>query len=332
MTWRISENAVGNRGCRASILFAAAVLASCWTACAGQLQLIARAAAHPIAIDGETSEQDYIEALWSRRFEVLEPEDPNVNGLYLAADKKFTDAAARVGAFADADSLYFCFLCPFPKDAPPTASDSVECHLCPAGTIVWRVTVDLSGKVSCARYDGGDPLGAKACDGKGVQARVRQEKGSFVAEIKIPFASIGRDARPKGRWRCNFIRRGASCGGTSSWAPTNRELASLELFGDMTFEASPDTEADLAPLPENKDKSVFLWEDGPWHENVPEVRAPLGRKELAEVNMAGFRGLAEIPAVGDIYHVIHNGEIHTLSPFRLQVRHTGQAYETRRWN
>lgn len=296
MLRKISSMGRRKGGCRASLLFAATMLTSCWTACAGQLQLTARAAAHPIAIDGETSDQDYIEAMWSRRFEVLEPEDPNVNGLYLAADKKFTDAAARVGAFADADNLYFCFLCPFPKDVPPASSDSVECHICPTGTTVWRVAVDLAGKVSCARYDGGDPRDAKAWDGKGVQAKVRQEKGSFVAEIKIPFASLGGNAKPKGRWRCNFIRRGASCGGTSSWAPTNRELASLELFGDMTFEASPDTGADFAPLPENKDKSVFLWEDGPWYENVPEVRAPLGRKELAEVNMAGFRGTRAVAA------------------------------------
>ena len=289
----------GNRHFTARLagsVLAAAVLASGGAACAGQLQLTARVAAHPIAIDGDASDQDYVEALWSRRFEVLEPEDPNVNGLYLAVDKKFTAATSRVGAFADADNLYFCFLCPFPKDVPPTASDSVECHLCPAGTTVWRVAVDMTGKVSCARYDGGDPLKATECDIKGVQAAVRQAKGSFTVEVKIPFASLGGKAGPKGRWRCNFIRRGASCGGTSSWAPTNRELASLELFGDMTFEASPDADAELEPLPENKGKSVFLWSDGPWHENVPEVRAPLGRKELAEVNMAGFRGSRAIAA------------------------------------
>ena len=95
MLRKISSMGRRKGGCRASLLFAATMLTSCWTACAGQLQLTARAAAHPIAIDGETSDQDYIEAMWSRRFEVLEPEDPNVNGLYLAADKKFTDAAAQ---------------------------------------------------------------------------------------------------------------------------------------------------------------------------------------------------------------------------------------------
>lgn len=68
-------------------VFLAAVLVAGGSFCAGQLQLTARTAAHPIAIDGETSEQDYVEALWSRRFEVLEPEDPNVNGLYLAVER-----------------------------------------------------------------------------------------------------------------------------------------------------------------------------------------------------------------------------------------------------
>ena len=256
-------------------------------------RLQALKAAQPFVIDGDTLEQAYVEAAWSKAFTVLEPESKEVNGLYLAVEQKFLKAETRVGAFFDRDALTVCFLAPCPADVPAQDGDSVECHFMMDGKTVYRMAVDLTGKVTYGKYDA-MTLKDEAWSAGGAAAVKRGAK-SFSAELRIPFAAFGGKVRPTGVWRCNFVRRGASCGGLSSWAPTNREQMDPEKFGRLVFEGTTE-EKPAEPRPENVGKTVFLWGEDPWADNRPDVAAPLDRPELARLDLQGFRGTRAIGA------------------------------------
>ena len=256
-------------------------------------RLQALKAAQSFAIDGDTLEQAYVEADWSRAFQVLEPESKEVNGLYLPVEPKFLKAETRVGAFFDARAVTFCFLAPFPADVPPTEEDAVEVHLlADAKTVRW-IRVDQKGTVTSGAYDV-KTLKPEAWTANGMAAVGRGAK-SFCVELSVPWSTFGKKARAKGVWRANFVRRGASCGGQSAWAPTNREELDPEKFGRLVFEGASD-EKPAEPLAENVGKTVFLWGDDPWTDNRPDVAAPLDRKELERLDLQGFRGMRALGA------------------------------------
>ena len=250
-------------------------------------------AAQPFVIDGDTLEQAYVEASWSKAFTVLEPESKEVNGLYLAVEPRFLKAETRVGAFFDKENVTFCFLAPCPADVPAQDGDSVECHLMMDGKTVYRMAVDLTGRVTYGKYDA-MTLKDEVWSADGAAAVKRGTK-SFSVELRLPFAAFGGKVRPKGVWRCNFIRRGASCGGMSSWAPTNREQMDPGKFGRLVFEGTAE-EKPAEPRPENIGQRIFLWGDDPWSDNAPSVAAPLDRKELARLDLEGFRGTRAVGA------------------------------------
>ena len=64
-----------------------------------------------MTIDGACDEASYTTAAWSDAFTVMDPESKEINGLYIAADKKFTDLQTRATAFFDAQNLYSRFFC-----------------------------------------------------------------------------------------------------------------------------------------------------------------------------------------------------------------------------
>lgn len=243
---------------------------------------------HPFKIDGDLSERAYISALWSDGFTVLEQESREVNALYLAVDEKFVKTASRIGAFNDREKLYFCVRSNFPGDCPPNSSDVLEFHLRPGKGSVFCISVNVDGKVSANVRDlnsGTD----RPMDTKALEAFVKRSDKRFIAEISIPFSWFGNGVCPKGAWTCNFVRKGVSCGGMSSWAATNREQVSPELFGKLVFGKSDDDES-RQPLAENVGRNVFVWGGSPWMDGTQKVAPPLHKKELKTVRMRGVRG------------------------------------------
>ena len=241
----------------------------------------------PMTIDGVCDEASYTTTAWTDAFTVMDPESKEINGLYLAADKKFTDLLTRATAFFDAQNLYIALLLPSPADVPAQDDETVEVHLTRGGKMAYRIAVDMKGNVKSVCYNAGT-LKEIAWNAN-AKAAVVGSKRSAIAEIAIPFASMGLKTPPK-QISCNIIRRGASTGGLSSWRPTNRELPDVSKFGRIILgEVESNTVGET--LPENKDKSVFFWGEGMWTD-TPQVGAvvPLDKAELGKINLVGPRG------------------------------------------
>ena len=243
---------------------------------------------HPFVIDGDTPEQAYTTAEWSKNFTVLDPESQEINGLYLVPDKKFTALSTRVSAFFDATNLYFCVLCPCPADIPPAADDSVEVHLLHKGKTVRFVKVALDGAASTGAYneDAGKMVEWKPSD---VRSAVKCSAKSFTAEIAVPFAALDANVSDAKVWRWNVIRRGKSCGGQSSLMPTNREQPDPSKFARLVF-GEAEIEKPKQSLKENISKTSFLWSDGIWSDHRYDVAPPVHVKELEKVSFSGYRG------------------------------------------
>ena len=241
----------------------------------------------PMTIDGACDEASYTTAVWSDAFTVMDPESKEINGLYIAADKKFTDLQTRATAFFDAQNLYIALLLPSPADVPPKDGDTVEVHLTNGGKRAYRVAVDMKGNVKSACYNA-DTLKESAWNAN-AKAAVVGGKRSAIAEIAIPFASLGMGTPPKAI-SCNIIRRGESTGGLSSWRPTNREQPDVLKFGRILL-GEVEAAAVGETLPENKDKSVFFWGEGAWTD-TPQVGAavPLDKPEMGRISLVGPRG------------------------------------------
>ncbi|MBO5940090.1 MAG: hypothetical protein J6R18_02695, partial [Kiritimatiellae bacterium] len=107
----------------------------------------------PMTIDGACEEASYTTAAWSDAFTVMDPESKEINGLYIAADKKFTDLQTRATAFFDAQNLYIALLLPSPADVPPKDGETVEVHLTSGGKFAYRIAVDMKGNVKSACYN-----------------------------------------------------------------------------------------------------------------------------------------------------------------------------------
>ena len=241
----------------------------------------------PMTIDGACDEASYTTAVWSDPFTVMDPESKEINGLYITADKKFTDLQTRATTFFDPENLYVSLLLPFPADVPLKDGETVEVHLACGGEQVYRLSVDMKGSVKSVRYNAGTM--AESAWNSNAKAAVVVAKRSAVAEIAIPFASLGKKVPPK-EISCNIIRRGESVGGLSSWRPTSRELPDVSKFGRIIF-GDIETNVVGETLPENKDKTAFFWGEGMWSD-TPQTGAAvsLDKPEMAKINLAGPRG------------------------------------------
>ena len=208
----------------------------------------------PMTIDGACEEASYTTAAWTDAFTVMDLESKEINGLYIAADKKFTDLQTRATTFFDAQNLYVALLLPSPADVPHKDGETVEVHLACGGDQAYRIAVDMKGNVKSVRYNAGTM--AESAWNSDAKAAVVVGKRSAVAEIAIPFASLGMKAPPK-EISCNIIRRGESTGGLSSWRLTSRELPDVSKFGRIVL-GEVETNTVGETLPENKDKTAFF--------------------------------------------------------------------------
>ena len=271
---------------RKLILTGLAAVAAVWAKGASANTMPAISRTTPMTIDGACEEASYTSAVWTDPFTVMDPESKEINGLYVAADKKFTDLQTQATSFFDPQNLYIGMLLPCPVDVPHKDGETVEIHLA-FGMQVCRIAVDMKGNVKSARYNAATLK--ETVWNSGAKAAVVRGKRSAIAEIAIPFASLGMKAPPK-EISCNIIRRGDSTGGLSSWRPTNREQPDVAKFGKIVLGAvEQDTVGE--PLPENKGKTVFFWGEGLWTD-TPQLGAavPLDKVELAKINLVGPRG------------------------------------------
>lgn len=315
--------------CRGRFLPIVLLVASSWAVEAASLPV--QPIAVPFTIDGDTIEQAYVGADWSRKFTVMDPESKEVNGLYLVADKKFTDRNTCASMFFDSTNLYICVLAPFPSDTPPDSKDCVEVHLQPGGKkgkTVFRVVAGLDGRTRCGAYSP-KTLAEKPWNPDGIRAAALRDGKCFTVEFSIPFASFGGNAVGKGAWRGNVIRRGASCGGQSSMAPTNREQPDPGAFAALQFGDRKEEES-ASPLAENLSKRVFVWGGGTWLDNGPSVSPPLHKPELGQLTLSGFRGARAIGAfrVSNLSerHALYNLYVHSANPAymeRVRLREMG---------
>ena len=283
----------------------------------------------PFTIDGDTVERAYVSAEWSRHFTVLEKESSEVNALYLAVDEKFVKTASRAAVFFDKGSLYLTVLSNFPKDCPPEQTESLEFHLQPNAGKVYCISVKMDGSVSAGVYEN-EPRNAKKRSIAGIKAKILRSKSGFTTELQVPFKCFGKDVKPEGTWRCNFIRRGGSCGGMSSWAPTNRELVAPERFGRLVF-GGPVKENDNAePIPENLEKKTFVWGGDMWGDVSQTAQPPLHVKELKSVTLNGYRGARAAASFrvsnltdANVLYNLHFNSANTNFNSRLRLREVG---------
>jgi hypothetical protein len=263
-----------------------AVLAVC-AAHAAQNDINAIKPSFPFKIDADLVEQAYVGAEWSAPFRVMDPESKEVNGLYLVPDKKFTGCNTKVCFFVDPSNITGSVIAPYPADVPPGADEKIEFHFRPKGDVVFCVAVDMSGKATASAYHT-DTLKEKVWTPRDIKAAVDVGKQSVLVEFSIPRASFGKGANAA-VWRCNVIRRGASCGGLSSLAPTNRELPAPEKFVRLKF-GHVEVEKALPPLEENISKKAFLWGGDIWGDLLPDSAPPLHQKEVDKLSFSGCRG------------------------------------------
>ena len=269
------------------VMLAACALVAVGSARASGDGINAIRSAFPFAIDGDPVEQAYVGAEWSVPFRVMEPESKEVNGLYLVPDRKFTGCETKVCFFTDPSNITGCVIAPFPADVPPQSDEKVEFHFRPKGEVVFCIAVDMDGKAAVSAYLG-ETLKAANWEPKGVKAAVRVGKNSAIVEFSVPRASFGKGSVAE-VWRCNVIRRGASCGGLSSLAPTNRELPDPERFVRLGL-GEVKSEKALPPLQENISKKVFLWNGDIWGDILPNATPPLHEKETSRIAFSGYRG------------------------------------------
>ena len=278
----------------------AVMLAVAPAMCAAAKPVPAQPAPVPFVLDGLTEERAYVGADWSDNFTVMDPENKEIHGQYLEADRKFTQLWSRASVFFDATNLYVCVLAPFPADMAPGAEDRVECHFVPnwkKGKTAYRITAYADGRLESGKYA---IATLKEQPWAAVGASVAVDigkKGAACFEYSIPFAAFGADAAPASGWRCNFIRRGPGCGGLSSLAPTDRELVAPGKFVPVAFGKLPPAAESGPPLPENLGKQMFFWGADKWMDSAPTDAPPLHAKELSALELSGFRGTRAVGAV-----------------------------------
>lgn len=311
-----------------SLMMSLSVLSAAPLLAAGN-ELNAVKTASPFTIDGEIVERAYVSAEWSRPFTVLEKESAEINALYLPVDEKFVKTASRVGVFFDKGSLYLPVLSYFPKDCPPAETERLEFHLQPDAGKVYCISVKLDGSVSAEEYENAQK-NAKNRSADGIKAKVLRSKGDFMMELQIPFKWFGKNIKPEGRWRFNVIRRGESCGGMSSWAPTNRELAAPERFGTLVFGASVKEDDNAEPHPENLGKKMFVWGEDLWEDISQTAKPPLHKKELTSVTMKGYRGTRAVASFrlsnlteANVLYNLHFNSANTNLNAGLRLREVG---------
>ena len=293
--------------------------------------LPAQAAEHSFTIDGDTLEQAYVAADWSDKFTVMDPESKEVNGLYLAADKKFTDCRTRASVFFDVTNMYVCVLAPCPADVSPRADDCVELHLRPGGKkgrVVYMISSSVDGKVTCGKYDA-KKMRSGAWAPAGVRAAALRVGKSYTVEFMIPFAAFGAGVSAASEWTCNIIRKGASCGGQSSLAPTNREQPDPGKFIRLAFGPIKE-EKQEPPLKENLGKRLFIWNCGPWANTKQYARPPLDKPEVDHASFSGYSGARAVCALRvsnlSSQPAMYNIHVHSGNPEyekRLRLREMG---------
>ncbi|MBE6396598.1 MAG: hypothetical protein E7046_06315 [Lentisphaerae bacterium] len=270
-----------------NIMSAALAAVAVCAAHAAQNDINAIKPSFPFKIDADLVEQAYVGAEWSAPFRVMDPESKEVNGLYLVPDKKFTGCNTKVCFFVDPSNITGSVIAPYPADVPPGADEKIEFHFRPKGDVVFCVAVNMSEKATTSAYHT-DTLKERVWAPRDIKAAVDVGKHSVLVEFSIPRASFGAGASAA-VWRCNVIRRGASCGGLSSLAPTNRELPAPEKFVRLKL-GHVESEKPIPPLEENISKKTFLWGDAIWDDTLPEVAPPVHMKELEKIAFSGYRG------------------------------------------
>ena len=239
----------------------------------------------PIKADGKIEEYVYVGYDWSSPFVVFDRENAVTNGLFEPVGRPFSTLKTQCGVFTDEMNLYATVLAPCADCHQPGADDGVGIAVSTDGRTLFVAECDLSGKCSAWRI--GEDGVRKPCNSRNLQAGVRSRKGAFYVELAMPYSVIGRHPENSGStWRCNIYRMGESCGGISSLSPVQGDMFNTERFAEIVFGK---TKVNKEPLPENKGKSVFVWEGERW--SGKEVAPPpLENKELNKVSMFAPKG------------------------------------------
>ncbi|MBQ9739577.1 MAG: hypothetical protein IJV91_01430, partial [Kiritimatiellae bacterium] len=244
------------------------------------------ARADGMKVDGSVSDYSYANADSTDAFIVFDRESETLNGAYVPVGKPFCELRTTASVLGDATNLYVSFSAPMDPAHKAGANDLVGVALSPDGREVFAVECTVRRKLKVERID--ETGRRKQIVDSGVCVGVSVGKWSFAVEFAIPYSLFGRKRTETGEaWLCNFYRKGDSCGGMSSWAPVQGEEFNPDRFGRILFGECRFGKD--AVLPENRGKTVFLWEGNRWRGFAggegPDVPVPLHEREMEGVSL-----------------------------------------------
>ena len=194
-------------------------------------------------IDGDINDPAWKNCEWTGKFIVMGGMSKTVNGLFIGADKKYIQNASDGMLGYHNGILYGAFAAPFPEGAV------VKTEYKEPNPEAWRddcigffLRVDETNRFYQIEFNSVGAWSAYECTRSGeskswfpktLRAAGKTAGNAFYIEFAIDLAEMGMKTPVDGAvWYGNITRRGASCGGLSTWAPVGEDFQfAFERFG-----------------------------------------------------------------------------------------------------